>query len=154
MGIMNLQLQNKALLLKHLHKFYNKADIPWVSLIWNSYYNGNVPHATVMCGSFWWKDILTLADLYKPVVSIKVKVGDSLLFWSNGWILNNSHRPLRDRFPHLFSFVKDDKLSVQDFITTVEVISLFYLPLSQQAAAELEVLSHWLHNLHLSNTDK
>src|SRR3954469_11746886 len=30
MGIMNLQLQNKALLIKHLHKVYNKADIPWV----------------------------------------------------------------------------------------------------------------------------
>ena len=52
MGIMNLQLQNKALLLKNLHKFYNKADITWVSLIWNTYYNGNVPHATLVCGSF------------------------------------------------------------------------------------------------------
>src|SRR3954469_18267576 len=103
MGIMNLQLQNKALLLKHLHKFYNKADIPWVSLIWNTYYNGNVPHATVVCGSFWWRDILKLADLYRLVASIQVNAGDSLLFWSDGWLLNNSGRPLRDRFPHLFS---------------------------------------------------
>jgi len=130
MGIMNLQLQKKALLIKHLHKFYNKADIPWVSLIWNTYYNDNVPHATVACGSFWWRDILKLADLYRPVTSIKVNAGDSLLFWSDGWILQNSNRPLRDRFPLLFSFVKDDKMSVQDYLSISDPASQFYLPLS------------------------
>ena len=43
LGIINLQLQNQGLLIKHLHKFFNKEDIPWVSLIWNSYYDGVVP---------------------------------------------------------------------------------------------------------------
>jgi hypothetical protein len=33
LGIINLKTQNKALLLKHLDKFYNKKDIPWVKLI-------------------------------------------------------------------------------------------------------------------------
>ena len=28
--IINFRTQNKALLLKHLDKFYNKCDIPWV----------------------------------------------------------------------------------------------------------------------------
>jgi hypothetical protein len=47
LGVINLRSQNKDLLLKHLDKFYNKADIPWVNLIWNTYYfNGKVPHAT------------------------------------------------------------------------------------------------------------
>jgi hypothetical protein len=47
LGVINLRSQNKDLLLKHLDKFYNKADIPWVNLIWNTYYfNGEVPHAT------------------------------------------------------------------------------------------------------------
>ena len=36
LGVLNLHVQNNALLLKNLHKFYNKHDIPWVSLIWNS----------------------------------------------------------------------------------------------------------------------
>lgn len=53
LGIINLKLQNQGLLIKHLHKFYNKADIPWVSLVWSSYYDGVVPQATVLCGSFW-----------------------------------------------------------------------------------------------------
>jgi len=32
LGIINLRSQNKALLLKHLDKFYNKKEIPWVNL--------------------------------------------------------------------------------------------------------------------------
>jgi hypothetical protein len=30
LGLKNLKLMNEALLIKHLHKFYNKEDIPWV----------------------------------------------------------------------------------------------------------------------------
>ena len=48
MGIINLNIQNTALLTKHLSKFYNKDDIPWVSLIWNTYYDGVVPHGAVL----------------------------------------------------------------------------------------------------------
>jgi hypothetical protein len=32
-GIINLVNQNDALLLKNLHKFYNRMDIPWVNMI-------------------------------------------------------------------------------------------------------------------------
>lgn len=32
LGVLNLKTQNEALLLKYLHKFFNKADIPWVNL--------------------------------------------------------------------------------------------------------------------------
>ena len=33
LGVLNLRTQNEALLLKHLHKFFNRADVPWVRLI-------------------------------------------------------------------------------------------------------------------------
>jgi hypothetical protein len=39
LNVINLNVQNDALLLKHLHKFYNRKDIPWVSLIRNKYYD-------------------------------------------------------------------------------------------------------------------
>jgi hypothetical protein len=39
---LNLELQNKALLLKKLHKLYTKADIPWVKLVWDLYGDHNV----------------------------------------------------------------------------------------------------------------
>ena len=37
LGVLNLRKQNDGLLLKQLHKFYNKESIPWVQLIWFKY---------------------------------------------------------------------------------------------------------------------
>jgi hypothetical protein len=66
LGVLNLILQNKALLIKNLYKFYNHHDIPWVNLIWHAYYrNSNTPHGCQPKGSFWWKDCLELLDIYK-----------------------------------------------------------------------------------------
>lgn len=46
LGVLNLRVQNSALLIKHLFKFYNPWDIPWVNLIWQAHYTDNeVPHA-------------------------------------------------------------------------------------------------------------
>jgi hypothetical protein len=53
LGVLNLEIQNKALLMKQLHKFYSKADVPWVHLVW-ALYGDNVPHASSKRGSFWW----------------------------------------------------------------------------------------------------
>jgi hypothetical protein len=44
LGIVNLRLQNDSLLMKHLSKFYNHEDIPWVHLVWDKYYTNKVPH--------------------------------------------------------------------------------------------------------------
>jgi hypothetical protein len=58
LGVLNLRLQNEALLLKNLHKFYNREELPWVQLLWAKYYtNGKLPDQS-MNGSFWWRSIL------------------------------------------------------------------------------------------------
>lgn len=44
LGVINLSLQNDALLLKQLDKFYRKENVQWVNLIWNRYYSDSVPH--------------------------------------------------------------------------------------------------------------
>jgi hypothetical protein len=49
LGIINLRTQNTALLLKLLHKFYNKLD------------------------SFWWRDIMSLSTNYFMIASCLVK---------------------------------------------------------------------------------
>src|SRR4051812_26448293 len=100
LGIINMQFQDKALLLKHLHKFYDKENVPWASVIWNTYYSGNVPHETILCGSFWWKDEFNLNDLYRLVASIMINARDFALFLSDGWKINGSSGSLRDRLPH------------------------------------------------------
>jgi hypothetical protein len=44
LGVLQLDAQNKDLMLKHLHKFYNRLDIAWFILLCNSYYqNGSLP---------------------------------------------------------------------------------------------------------------
>ena len=73
-GILNLTLQNQALLIKQLHKFYNRFQGPWVQLIWNTNYHNRIPHTTKLCGSFWWKDICQLLD--KFIAVSKCSFGD------------------------------------------------------------------------------
>jgi hypothetical protein len=41
--------------------------VPWVDLIWNSYYSQVVPHFSTSKGSFWWWDICRLMDLFRGI---------------------------------------------------------------------------------------
>jgi hypothetical protein len=73
LGVIRLRLQNEALLLKNLHKFFTKANIPWVKLLLTKYYsNGKVP-GHVMKGSF------------KGIAQAQVGSSDSILFWKDMW---------------------------------------------------------------------
>jgi hypothetical protein len=67
LGVVRLRLQNEALLMKKLHIFSSKQDLPWVKLVWDKYYkNGKLPDHR-MKGSFWWKGILKLLTQYKGI---------------------------------------------------------------------------------------
>ena len=112
---MDFQKQNQGLLMKHIHKFFNKVDIPWVNLVWNYYPNG-VPQVASLCGSFWWKDIMKLANTYLQLCKVKVGRGDTALFWSDNW----NGQVFRDLFPRLFSFTLDAQLSVQEILHTAD----------------------------------
>ena len=82
--VLNLRVQNDALLLKQLHKFYNKKDIPWVQFIWLRYYdNGKVPHGYRELGSFRWKDLLRLSVLYRGIAKCQIGDGSTVLFWED-----------------------------------------------------------------------
>ena len=80
LGVINLRLQNDALLLKQLHKFYNHHNIPWVHLIWAKYYTNKVPHGSRKVGSFWWKDILRLNPIYRNIATCALGDGSTILF--------------------------------------------------------------------------
>jgi hypothetical protein len=70
LGVLNLRLQNDALLLKHLSKFYNKEDIPWVQIVWHKYYTTKVPHAAREVGSFGGKmffDLTSSSEVFLDV---------------------------------------------------------------------------------------
>uniref|UniRef100_A0A453ILD2 Reverse transcriptase zinc-binding domain-containing protein n=1 Tax=Aegilops tauschii subsp. strangulata TaxID=200361 RepID=A0A453ILD2_AEGTS len=151
LGILNLGLQNDALLLKYMNKFYNKADVPWVHLVWDSCYFQRIPHDTILCGSFWWRDICKLMDKYRAVTFVTVGKGDSVLFWSDHWEIDQSCIPLQERFPRLFPFCLQKNLSVMEVIQAGNVQQMFSLPLSELAFREFNQLSSLLFGTSLDN---
>lgn len=108
LGVINLEMQNQALLMKNLDKFFNKKDIPWVHLVWEKHYtNGRLPSA-VKKGSFWWRDTLKLLQKFKEMALIQVKDGQSCLFWKDKWLI----KILEQQFPQLYSFAKNKAITV------------------------------------------
>jgi hypothetical protein len=65
LGVLNIKTQNEALLIKHLHNFFNKDDIPWVSLIWEKYYSSGRLPGTSKNDSFWWRYIKAFRQIPK-----------------------------------------------------------------------------------------
>jgi hypothetical protein len=136
LGIIDIETQNRALLLKNLDKFYNRRDIPWVQIIWEKYYSrGRLPESSAR-GSFWWRNILTNIQYFKDVATPRLKDGMSILFWQDKW--NGSGQCLRLAAPELYSFAKNKKISVQRFRETQGNSGLFHLPLSEQAHLQLQ----------------
>ena len=114
LGILNLKLQNAPLLLKHLHKFYNDDNTPWVQLVKDAYYFNVAPHAIITSGSFWWRAVSALTDAYRKITRCVVGNGTSVLFWSDVWM----QEKLEDMFSRLFSYAIDKLHSVVEFLRT------------------------------------
>ena len=83
--------------MKNLHKFFSRHGIPWVNLIWETYYSdGQLPEDN-MIGSFWWKSNLALIDRFKAIARCNVGDGKSAFFWDDLW-----HQSiLKHKFHHL-----------------------------------------------------
>ena len=125
LGVRDLLLQNEALLLKHLQKFYNKADIPWVQLIWDSYYQNKVPHLSPPRGSFWWKDILKLFDKFSEVAFCLSGKGSTVGLWGNF----NQQVSFAERFPNLYNYARNQNLSLKAAMSSENLLNLFRLPM-------------------------
>jgi hypothetical protein len=126
LGIKDLQLQNEALLMKHLAKFYNKAQVTWVQLIWSTHYQNKVPHLAPAKGSFWWKDVLKLFDKFRDLTDCIPGEGDTVGLWVDQF----EEAPLSVMFPRLFNFAIDQTISLKASLTD-NLLNLFRLPMSR-----------------------
>ena len=87
LGVLNIDIHNKCLLVKHLHKFLHKENLPWVHLIWDSYYlDGVITNRNV--GSLWWKSIFKLLPEFKTVAKGSWAQETLLIF---GWTMGAWH---------------------------------------------------------------
>jgi hypothetical protein len=124
LGVINISVHNDALLLKFLSKFYNRADIPWINLVWENYYqNGKLPGQQKK-GSFWWRDIIKLTNLFKGVAIPKVQEGSTILFWQDLWNV----QILQHQFPELFSFALNPNATVKAVLNAPPAGSEFSSP--------------------------
>ena len=87
-------------------KFFNREDIPWVALVWESYYAASSLPSMSKKGSFWWKDILKLLDKFKGLAIVNINDVKSCYLWSDLW---NGKVPLI-AYPELYSYAKSKKI--------------------------------------------
>lgn len=142
--MVNLKLQNCALLMKHLVKLYNGVDLPWVDLVWKIYYLARVPHMCLNKGSFWLKDILALTDIFRGIGKCTLITGTSALFWEDLW----SDGLMSSKYPALYSLVIHKEKSVLA-MSTRPLEDSFLLPLSALVYEEFLLLEEELNLLHL-----
>jgi hypothetical protein len=122
--------------MKHLHKFYGRADIPWVDLIWKTHYcSGRVPHFHPNKGSFWWKDIARLSIHFRGIAS--PIAGDDLSFviWQDVW----NNMILKMEFPSLYSFARRKNCSLAQFMQHQNLLDNFQSPLSSDAQGKFVI---------------
>lgn len=137
--MLNLRVQNTALLLKHLVKFYNATDLSWVKLISETYYT-----SIMSKGSFWWRDIIVLSDVYRGITKCSIQSGSTALFRNDLW--NDDFQCTS--FPHLYNVVMYKNDSVRDMCSRPMEDS-FLLPSSSEAYGEFLQLEELLESLQL-----
>jgi hypothetical protein len=132
-----------------MDKFFNRVNVPWVQLVWDKYYSdGKLPYlASNLRVSFWWRDLLKLLDSYKGLAMVSVQNGTSCFFWLDLW----NGQVLQQIFPELFSYCRDDKVSVQTVKSTAALSTLFHLPLSNEAYEQFLLLQDMVQTLQLNN---
>lgn len=150
LGIKNIRLQNEALLIKHLDKFYNRKDVPWVNLVWHRYYpNGQIPHETAVRCSFWWRHIMSFSDHFSGIANCSVGDGNTVMLWHDIW---NNHN-LQNQLPRLYSHAKNVKVSVAQYMVNNAIEDNFHLPMTPEAFNELHELNNIITELN-QNQDR
>jgi hypothetical protein len=86
---------------------------------------------------------LRLSTIYRGIAKCTIANGSTTCFWEDLW----SDAVLSSQFPQLFSFARNETISVQGVIHAEDLDSLFILPLSTQGHDELQILQHQLSDI-------
>jgi hypothetical protein len=62
--------------------------------------------------------------ILRGIAASNIGNGASTLFWKNSWLT----RSATDSYPRAYSFVLDEAISVQDFLSSNSLADLFHLP--------------------------
>jgi hypothetical protein len=130
-GVIKLTTQNDCLFMKHLRKIFNRSNLPRVNMVWEFYYSIALPPAKARDISFWWRDCLKSLPEYKRLASCTVLNGSSVMLWQDSW----HDGPLKWQLSHLFSFAKNEAISIASAVSMDSLWDHFHLPLSTDTYA-------------------
>jgi hypothetical protein len=86
LGIVDLRAHNTALLIKFLHKFYNKVNLSWVQLTCQAFYSKPTPpHHRKHAGSFWWREVMSTSDNFFMMAECVGNECNTIYFWRDTW---------------------------------------------------------------------
>jgi len=88
--------------------------------------------------------------MFRGISSCIVGNGSTVLFWSD---VCNNHL-LQEKFPRLYSYAKDKRISVAKFLENNTMMAQFHLPLSEQAHQEYMELQDLLQNIQVQEHSK
>jgi hypothetical protein len=67
------------------------VSLPWVNLIGNAYYKpNNTLDYDAPVGSFWWKDYLSLWNIFCNLASVTPGDGSTIKLWKDKWAGDSS----------------------------------------------------------------
>ena len=112
-------------MMKNLQKILNNEPLPWVSLIWGSYYSVLLPSVKLV-GQSYRKSHLKLLHDYRLNCECKLGNGQATLLYHDKWL----EQPLLAKFPELHSYVKSDTQIVAIWIEVEESTQFFHTPMS------------------------
>jgi hypothetical protein len=97
--------------------------------------------------SFWWRDCLKLLPKFKSLAICSIHNGSTTLLWEDDW----NGQVLKNQYPHLASYASNLQISSRIALQNHNFLSMFDLPLSNEAYDEYHELEQLL-NLHLDDT--
>ncbi|XP_073355555.1 uncharacterized protein [Aegilops tauschii subsp. strangulata] len=87
-------------------------------------------------GSFRWRDVMQLSDVFRGITRVTLGNGSSSLLWKDVWF-DDRDTPLMEIYHGAFSFYINEDEPVAKIITATDPSLIFHLPLSTQAREEV-----------------
>jgi hypothetical protein len=137
LGVIDLKMQHECVLLKFLDKCFNKKYLPWVHLIWATYYANALPPAKTE-GLFFCAKIASKFHKNTRRLSCNMDDGNSIMIWKDKW----NDQSLYHSLPHLASFTKSLEISAHKASITIPLSNLLHLPLTEIAHEEFHTFSN------------
>ena len=93
---------------------------------------------------------MRLNNIYRSVSQCSTGSGSIVCFWEDKWLPD----VLSTKYPRLTSFARNGYASVQEIMVSMDLDTLFMLPLTHQAFEELIQLQEDIQNVRIEGNDK